>query len=196
MISVAWLSYTVSVEVKQARVVLVLLRDYVGDILVRGTRVLLHRFQHLAWNDFEARVFSIWTFLTKFIVIIVIRSMLWRLTPEFHTFSVLLRLCSFCFCRKDRCQSLRGGTVLSVAPAREGGVDWRHELAIAVVGLILVSHISCYTSAVDLPFFKVWINSGFLPPILISNCELDPLLIFLRSHESRFLKSLIVTTGW
>ena len=35
-----------------------------------------------------------------------------------------------------------------------------------------------------------------MPPILISNSELDPLLIFLRSHESRFLKSLTFTAGW
>ena len=67
-----------------------------------------------------------------------------------------------------------------------------------MVRLILVSvgHVGSYTCAVNLPFFKVWINSRFLPPILISNSELDPLLIFLRRHETRFFKCLTFTTGW
>ena len=35
-----------------------------------------------------------------------------------------------------------------------------------------------------------------MPPILIPNCELSPLLILLRGHKSRFFKSLTVTTCW
>ena len=34
-----------------------------------------------------------------------------------------------------------------------------------------------------------------MPPILIPNCELGPLLILLWSHEPRFFKNLIVATS-